>query len=500
MAASSSTMDAAGTDKLRADLSARQRFIDGIRMDPNLFIQTMMGFKQADLHVEMQGHISRHKNCAVTTHRGAGKTDQISVGRMAWEIGRNPNIRIKIFKNAHGESEKVTDATRRLIDTEQYREIFPNVKPDRDKWSGSRFRVSRTSKGEKEPTYEAYGIFDTSTGGRGDLIVYDDICDVKNSIQNPSMREKVKEQYRNATQNMLVKGGRVWRVYTPYHVADLTVDWERNPEIEVLSRPVRAWVSPWPDQFPVDRLKSIALDIGTTAYARAYELKRVSDEDILIKKAWVDQAFYLGDIPIQGRRLGSIDFAFTKARAGGVKMATKDPDYSVLLVAVVDATGNCYLERLIRVRTTYPEFKDICVTYASDCERVVAEDVAAQRALIQDLNLTTPLNVKAMTPAEGSATGQAYDKRGRLNAVSPMIEAGKVHIPAYEQQGEIIPVPELQPLYDELTTFPVCEHDDTVDALTQLLREVKKRYVNRQSQTRKTDLYAPSKRLGNFFD
>lgn len=500
MATSDSATASAATASPLVEPTDRQKFLDSIRANPNLFIQVMMGFTQADLHVEMQGHVSTHQNCAVTTHRGAGKTDQISVGRMAWEIGRNPNIRIKIFKNASRESEKVTDATRRLIDTPQYREIFPGVKPDMDKWSGSSFRVHRTSKGEKEPTYQAYGIFDTSTGGRGDLIVYDDVCDVKNSIQNPAMRDKVKEQYRNATQNMLVKGGRVWRVYTPYHVADLTVDWEKNPEIEVLSRPVRAWVSPWPDEFPVDRLKSIALDIGMTAYARAYELKRVSDEDILIKKAWVDQAFYLGDIPIQGRRVGSIDFAFTKARQGGVKISSKDPDYSVLLVAMVDGTGNCYLERLIRVRTTYPEFKDICVTYASDCERVVAEDVAAQRALIQDLNLTTPLNVKAMTPAEGSASGQAYDKRGRLNAVSPMIEAGKVHIPAYEQQGEIIPVPEFQPLYDELTTFPVCEHDDTVDALTQLLREVKKRYVNRQTQTRKMDLYAPSKRLGNFFD
>ena len=366
--------------------------------------------------------------------------------------------------------------------------------------SGPTFRVKRTSKGEKEPSYQAYGIFDTSTGGRADLIVYDDICDVKNSIQFPALRDKVKEQYRNATQNMLVKGGRVWRVYTPYHVGDLTVDWERNPNIALLREPVKAWVSPWPEEFPPQRLKDIALDIGMTAYARAYELQRVSDEDILIKKAWVDQGFYIGKIPISGPRVGSIDFAFTKPRAGGVKMGSKDPDYSVLITAVVDGNGNCYLEKMIRVRVTYPEFKELLVEHAADCDRIVAEDVAAQRALIQDLNLTTPLNIKAMSPSAGATGGQSYDKRGRLNAVSPMIEAGKVHLPAYRQQEQILPTREFEALYDELTTFPVCEHDDTVDALTQLLREVKKHYVNRKDgpQT-KIDIYKQSSRLGRFF-
>lgn len=489
----------AKSSRLRADLSRRQKAIDAMRMDPNLYIEVMMGFTQSDLHVRMQNHVTKHGNCAITTHRGAGKTDQISVGRMAWEIGRNPNIRIKIFKNSKGEATKITDATRRLIDTEQHREVFPDCVPDRDKWSGATFRVRRTARGEKEPTYQAYGIFDTCTGGRADLIVYDDICDLRNSIQFPSLRTRVKEVYRNATQNMQVKNARVWRVYTPYHVADLTVDWEKNPAIKVLSEPVVAWRSPWPEEFPPERLKAILQDIQETAFARAYYLKRVADSDILIKTAWLDQSMYLGEIPIAGTRVGSIDFAFTKKRQGGVAISSNDPDYSVLLVAVVDGNGNCYLDKLIRVRTTFPEFKQLCITHGADCDLVFAEAVAGQIGLIQDLNATTPLTVKSVAPAEGMG-GQAYDKKGRLNAVSSMIEAGKVHVPGYEQQGEILPRQEFEALYNEVTTFPVCEHDDTVDALTQMLREVKRRYVNRKdNRAKKVDPRAPSRSIGKFF-
>lgn len=486
-------------------LTAQQKIIDAARKSSATFTALMFGYENAPLHIRMHKHCASQKNTGFSTHRGGGKTDQISIGRMAWEIGHDTDIRIKVFKNTADEARKIPDAIRRIIESNRYRAVFPDVKPDPEHWTGSSFRVQRAKVGEKEPTVASYGIFGTFTGGRTDLCLLDDIVDIKNAVQNPALRDKVKEVYRNAIIPTIVPGGRTMRVYTPYHVADITVDWEKNPNIATTYEAVKNYISPWPEMWTPDLLREIEQDIGTIAYARAYSLQRISDEDILIRASWIDNAMYTDQIPLDsGRWIASIDFAFTKKRLGGIPNASKDPDYTVCFTALVDRTGNVYVDKVYRKRATWPEVKDAIVPMCEHTEVILAEDVAAQRALIQDLNATTILNCRAMAPAEGgSGTGTGYDKRGRLAACSAQIEAGKLHLRGVRQGGEIIVCKEHEPLYDELTTFPVGEHDDAVDAVTQMMRWVKKRMITGRDKRHgeKTDRNpaAPSSRLGSHF-
>lgn len=472
------------------------------------FTALVFGYDNAPLHIRMHDHVESQKHTGFSTHRGGGKTDQISIGRMAWEIGHDTNIRIKVFKNTADEARKIPDSMRRIIESNRYRAVFPDVRPDPDHWTGSSFRVQRSKTGEKEPTVASFGVFGTFTGGRSDLILLDDIVDIKNAVQNPALRDKVKEVYRNAIIPTLVPGGRTMRVYTPYHVADISVDWEKNPNIATTYEAVNNYISPWPEMWTPEVLRDVEMDIGTIAYARAYSLKRISDEDILVKEAWLDDAMYVDSIPLtSGRWIASIDFAFTKKRLGGIPNASKDPDYTVCFTALVDRTGNAYVDKVYRKRATWPETKDFIVPMCEHCEVLLAEDVAAQRALIDDLNRSTVLNCRAMTPAEGisgTGGGGSYDKRGRLAACSAQIESGKLHLRGVMQGGEIIVCKEHEPLYDELTTFPVGEHDDAVDAVTQMMRWIKKRMITgrdqRHGEKDKTrDPAAPSTRLGSHF-
>lgn len=466
----------------------RQDAIDLARNSPDAFIELVLGYTQAPIHREIQQHLTDSDNPSVTTHRGAGKTDQVSIGRTAWEIGRNPDIRVKCVKNVDTEAAKITDATRRIIDSPKFREVFPNCIPDRNHWTGQSFRVQRQAVGEKEPTYQAYGVLSTATGGRADLLIYDDICDAKNTIQEPAKRESVRVAYQNTFQPMLVKGGRCWRVYTPYHIADITADWEKNPHIQTLSRPVLNFRSPWPEEFPADRLHLILEDIGPIAFARAYELKRITDQDILVRREWLQESLYIDEIPdtVGGRWVGSIDLAYAKKRLGGIRLPGHDPDYNVALRAWVDDYGNIFVHRMLRIRTTWPEFKSMLIQFLADCEMIAALDVGAERALIQELNHETSLNVRAISLTEkdaGEASG-GIDKKARLARETAAIESGKFRLRGTMRSGEAVVVAELEPLYDELITFPACDHDDCVDAASQLLKIVRKRYVRRSGKER----------------
>ena len=167
------------------------------------FVADLFGYINAPLHQRMHDHINNNQHSGFSTHRGAGKTDQISVGWVAWIIGQNPDVRIKIFKNTDREATKVVDAVRRMIVSPFYRAVFPHIIPDEAHWTSESIRVIRKQVGEKEPTLASYGIFGSYTGGRADIIVYDDIVDIKNAIQNPALRDKVKELYRTACQPML---------------------------------------------------------------------------------------------------------------------------------------------------------------------------------------------------------------------------------------------------------------------------------------------------------
>jgi predicted phage terminase large subunit-like protein len=82
---------------------------------------------------------------------------------------------------------------------------------------------------------------------------------------------------------------------------------------------------------------------------------------------------------------------------------------------------------------------------------ILIEDKASGQSLIQELRATTRLAVIPIRPT--------HDKVARLNAVTPLVEGGKVSLPLGH--------PEVQAFISECGQFPNGAHDDCVDALTQ---------------------------------
>ena len=120
------------------------------------------------------------------------------------------------------------------------------------------------------------------------------------------------------------------------------------------------------------------------------------------------------------------------------------------------ATSGYYLRDVYRERMAYPDLKKKVIDFAERDKphAILIEDKASGQSLIQELRANTRLPIIAIEP-DG-------DKVTRALAVTPLMEAGKVHVP--ESAAWLLDY-EL-----ELTLFPTKGvNDDRVDSTTQFL-------------------------------
>ncbi|MFM9889761.1 MAG: phage terminase large subunit [Rickettsiales bacterium] len=117
--------------------------------------------------------------------------------------------------------------------------------------------------------------------------------------------------------------------------------------------------------------------------------------------------------------------------------------------------GEHYLLDMLVVKLEYPELKRQMISHAALFEphAMLIEDKASGQSLLQDLKRETSLPVIGI-----SATA---DKLTRLLQVTPMMEAGRVHLPEN--------APWLAAFESEFFVFPDGAHDDQVDAVSQYL-------------------------------
>lgn len=121
-------------------------------------------------------NMASSEHLVIEASRGHGKTSLV-IAFCLWAIGRDQNIRIKLFcQNDKRARERLAEIKSNIERNQTYHLVFPNVKPSTTgEWSGTRIIVERALD-LKDATFEALGIETSATGGRCNLIVCDDVC------------------------------------------------------------------------------------------------------------------------------------------------------------------------------------------------------------------------------------------------------------------------------------------------------------------------------------
>lgn len=200
------------------------------RLSPDSFnalvVKTETGdpVEVADIHRVVTRFIdycwSNDYYCGILAPFGHGKTTTL-IGRVLWEIGHDTNIRIKVICATDDIAIPRVASIRRYLESDPvYRDVFPHVKPGNlAEWNKHRLYVDRRSKAV-DPTLEAKGLFETGTGGRGDLLVFDDVIDYNNTIKNQALIPTAFDAINSVWLKRKESWTRVLSIGTAWHSAD----------------------------------------------------------------------------------------------------------------------------------------------------------------------------------------------------------------------------------------------------------------------------------------
>jgi hypothetical protein len=456
-------------------------FIEYVSQDP----ETMQYLVQQSFHKEWQAMISAFDRVLIAAPRGHGKSVQL-IGRLIWELGRNHNLRIKIIGSSDDKAKEILGLARELISKSiRVREVFPTLIVDTERGdTQAKFFVMRDIP-QRDPSVEASGVLSTGAGGRADLLICDDVVDMKNSIINPALRDQVTKTIKETWFSLVSASGKIVWICTPYHIADCTHDlkssgvfhiwWtpaitykihydnDGNPIIdEETGQPKVTKTILWPSKWSEEKLEARRLELRDRAFARQYLLNAMSDEERTFPETSLERSFdkllaYIGDgIKEDWPTYGGADLASA--------LGKKNAFSAVWTIAKNPEGGKLYLKELWRRRV---QFNDIMSEIKGQCKRNrwrlgYVENNAFQQAVLDALEAED----KSL-PIKGFTTG-AYNKKHEkvgLPGLNVAFEKGLFAIPAAKFPLSPDDTSLLATFIGELRAHPGGEFSDTIMAL-----------------------------------
>lgn len=412
--------------------------------DPNAFCQYVLRdertggpIEQAPMHAEWHDLLTKHDRLALWSHVEGGKTNQVAVGRVLWELGRDPNLRVAVISNTNELAKKMTrQVGQYIVKSEALHEVFPHLVKTPDPtlpWRAQALTVNRIGMGGKDPSIQACGVHGNIIGSRVDLFVFDDILDFENTV-SPGPREDtyrwVKNVLGRGTENV-----RVWVVGNAWHPDDAMHRLEKDGFI-ARRFPVQDALGniTWPQRWPASRIaRAKGPDgLGPLEFARQLMCQARDDTSARFKREWVDLCLQLGegfgwceDIAELHEQLGLTEdeaeverkaaetvFRLT-GRAHGLSIITgvdlavsraDSADLSVLFTIYVDAKG---VRHVINVRSgkwTGPEIvRQIRKCHEDFGGVFIVENNAAQQYIVDEIIEQTAIPVIPFTTGKNKA-------------------------------------------------------------------------------------------------
>lgn len=375
------------------------------RLDPSAFAEyvgrhegTGARLRQAPLHREFQELISNNTRVVLWSAIEHGKSFQVSVLRVLWELGRNPNLRVVLVSNTEKMAAKWVRAQQQYLTgtgeaAEALREVFPHLRPGKV-WTSTAYNVARPFV-SKDYSVQAIGVHGALLGARTDLLVLDDVLDYENT-RTPDQRDNLKRWVRATLFGRLTAGSRVVCVGTAWTPDDLMHDlsvedgWvaQRFPTIdESTGEPA------WPEQWPLDRIRERERLLGPLEAARQLHCKGRSDAESRFREDWIKACLARGD----GRRLSTGLVAVPPGYRiiTGVDLGTRESkksDRTVLFTIAVhpDQTrevlevlsGQWEAPEIIRrILSAHQRFKSLVIVESNAAQDFVRQFLVSKRAI-----------------------------------------------------------------------------------------------------------------------
>lgn len=401
----------------------------------------------------------RKKRVIINIAPRMGKSEFSSYLFPAYFLGKYPNKKIIMGTHTAGLSEDFGRRIRNLLDTEEYREIFPQTLVADDQKAAGKWSTSVGGQ------YYAAGVGGALAGRGADLFVIDDPHSEQDVKTNSRLAfDTAWSWFQTGPLQRLMPGGAIIVIMTRWSLLDLTgrlIAYQaKNPEAEpweivelpaILHEGTDNEKSLWPEQWPLATLKSTKAALDPKYWNAQYMQQPTAENSAIVsRKMW---RIWEGDEPPRCEYvIQSWDTAFeTKNNSDYSACSTwgvfyNEEEHDEPQVILLDA---------FKDRMAFPDLKQTALKHYKEWEpdAFIVEKKAAGAPLIQELR-ATGIPVQEFSPSRGN------DKLVRLNAVADLFSSGKVWAPDTRWAREVI---------EEVAAFPVGEHDDFVDTTTQAL-------------------------------
>lgn len=392
----------------------------------------------------------------ITMPPRSGKSELVSRRFPAFALGRNPDLQIIATSYSSDLSQRFNRDVQRVIDDEQYFELFPKTKLNNSRVrTDSRGSYIRTSDLFEivghAGAYRSCGVGGGITGQGADILIIDDPIKDRAQAASKTIRDSIWDWYTSTAYTRLSPGGGVIVMATRWHTDDLIgrliqrmgegdtfriVNYPAIAEHDELHR--KAGEALHPERYPLSTLLQIQKTIGSRDWEALYQQHPVPDGGALFKLEWFRRWTATSLPPEFDHTLMSWDMTFKDS---------KNSDYVVGQVWGKKGP-NFYLLDQVRGQWDFVKTKEMVRVLAHKWPRVVrklVEDKANGSAVISELKSTVSGFVP-ITPTES--------KEARASSVTPYFEAGNVFIP------EDSAAPWVPHYVSELLEFPAGSHDD----------------------------------------
>jgi predicted phage terminase large subunit-like protein len=384
-----------------------------------------------------------------------GKSEFSSYLFPAWFLGQYPDKKIIMATHTAGLSEDFGRRVRNLIDSDEYKQIFPKTLVADDQKAAGKWSTSVGGQ------YYAVGVGGALAGRGADLFVIDDPHSEQDIKANSRATfDNAWSWFQTGPLQRLMPGGAIIVIMTRWSLVDLTgrlLQYQmRNPDAdqwEIVELPaiLPSGKSLWPEQWPVEQLEAKKANMDARYWNAQYMQQPTLDSAAFIKRThW--RIWEPEDPPQCEFIIQSWDTAhetkttsdYTACTTWGVWYNEEEGDRPSLIL--LDA---------FKDRMEFPELKEVALKQYKewDPDSFLVEKKAAGAPLIQELR-RMGIPVDEFSPSRGN------DKIARVNAVSDLFASGAVWAPDRRWAKDVI---------EEIVAFPVGEHDDYVDTMTQAL-------------------------------
>lgn len=435
----------------------------------------------ADHHVQWDALVTTQLRLAVLAPRDHGKTYFFDFAYPIWKASFTPNGKGYIFSATQPQAIRILEDIKEEIESNpKLQWLVPTKKKQ---WSSTSITLSNGHK------IYARGYGTKVRGAHPDWIVVDDGLNDEDAYSEVT-RQKNIDYFYTAITNMIIPGGQIIVVGTPFHGSDLYADLSKNPRycFRKFSAIDDSGKVLWPARYSKQALADKKVEIGSIRFTREYRCDPISDDmSIFPKRLFVGQptevfnvclgmpAKYWDDMGITSRYVG-VDFAISSAVSA---------DFTVVFVMGLDSQGNRwvidiqqhkgleYQEQLSLINAVGQKYRpDVIFLEANQMQRIFGDELIAKSDLPIMKFYTTgsgkPAKGKKVMPKGNTVSSNKNSLEGGVPSLRVLLENKKFRIP----RGDTYSVEMTDKWIDEMKAFTwadgklqgVGSHDDMVMA------------------------------------